>query len=255
MTSHLLLICAAFAAGIVNSVAGGGMFLTFPALVFTGVPSIIADATSTLAISPGVVASAWAYREDFRKPVDFPFLAMLIASVVGGMAGALLLLFTPQSTFDSVIAWLMLAASLLFGFGPRLSPVLRRAFRIGPVTLVVIQFLIATYGGYFGGAIGILMLATWSVFGLNDIHVMNAYRTLLGAAANSMAIVLFIVARMIWWPQALPMLAGTVMGGYIGARAARKLNPAYLRAGILVISVGITIVFFLRLHGGQVRTN
>ncbi len=218
MGSYLLLIIAALAAGLINSVAGGGMFLTFPALVFTGVPSIIANASSTTAIIPGILASAWAYREDFRKSENFPFLPLLIVSLAGGIVGALLLLFTPQRTFDSVIPWLMLAATLLFTFGARITPILKRAFHIGPVAVVVIQFFIAIYGGYFGGAIGIVMLATWTVFGLTDIHVMNANRTLMGAAANSVAAVLFIIARKVWWPQTLVMLVAAIIGGYIGAR-------------------------------------
>ena len=248
MAAYLLLIFSALAAGLINSVAGGGMFLTFPALVFTGVPSIIANATSTFAIMPGVVASAWAYREDFRRSSDFPFVPMVIVSLAGGAAGALLLLFTPQKRFDSIIPWLMLAATLLFTFGPRISPILKRAFHVGPVTVVVVQFFIAVYGGYFGGAIGILMLATWSVFGINDINFMNANRTLLGGVANSMAVVLFIVARKIWWPQALTMLAATVIGGYIGARTAKKVDPRYMRAAISATSIAITVAFFLRRH-------
>jgi len=248
MGSYLLLIIAALAAGLINSVAGGGMFLTFPALVFTGVPSIVANASSTTALIPGIFASAWAYREDFRKSEDFPFLPLLIVSLAGGIVGALLLLFTPQRTFDSVIPWLMLAATLLFTFGARITPILKRAFHIGPVAVVVIQFFIAIYGGYFGGAIGILMLATWTVFGLTDIHVMNANRTIMGAAANSIAAVLFIFAHKIWWPQTLVMLVFCSIGGYIGAIAAKKVRPSYVRGFVIVVSAGITIAFFLRRH-------
>jgi hypothetical protein len=236
MSPYLLISIAGLAGGLINSVAGGGMFLTFPALVFTGVPSIIANASSTTALIPGVLASAWAYREDFRKSEDFPFLPLLIVSLAGGIVGALLLLFTPQTTFDSVIPWLMLAA----------TPILKRTFHIGPVTVVMIQFFIAIYGGYFGGAIGIVMLATWTVFGLTDIHVMNANRTILGAAANIVAAVLFVIARKIWWPQTLVMLVGTIIGGYFGARVARKVDPRYVRAIVAVVSAGITIAFFLR---------
>jgi uncharacterized membrane protein YfcA len=246
MSPYLLIFIAGLAGGSINSVAGGGMFLTFPALVFTGVPSIVANASSTTALIPGVLASAWAYREDFRKSGDLPFLPLLLVSVAGGIVGALFLLFTPQSTFDSVIPWLMLAATLLFTFGARVTPILKRAFHIGPVTVVVIQFFIAIYGGYFGGAIGIMMLATWSVFGLTDILAMNANRTLLGAAANIVAAVLFVIARKIWWPQTLVMLVGTIIGGYIGARAARKVDPRYVRAMVTVVSAAITIAFFLR---------
>jgi uncharacterized membrane protein YfcA len=245
MGSYLLLALSAFAAGVINAVAGGGSFFTFPALVFTGVPSILANASSTLALLPGIFASAWAYRDDFKSATDFPFPAMLIVSFAGGIAGALLLLYTPQRAFDGMIPWLMLGATLLFAFGLRLSPILARLIHIGPVTLLCIQVLIAILGGYFGGAIGILMLAAWSPFGLKDIHVMNANRTLLGGAMNGVAVVFFVIARKIWWPQTLVMLAA-VIGGYAGARIARRANPRYIRAAASVISAVITIAFFLR---------
>jgi uncharacterized membrane protein YfcA len=248
MASYLLLIFAAFAAGLINSVAGGGSFLTFPALVFTGVPSIIANASSTLALIPGTLASAWAYRGDFKQSDGFPFWPMMIVSLAGGMVGALLLLFTPQRTFDSILPWLMLAASLLFTFGPRISPILKRVIHIGPVAVVVIQFLAGIYGGYFGGAVGIVMLAAWSLFGLTDIHFMNANRTVLGSAMNAIAVVLFVIAGKIWWPQAMAMLVAAVIGGYFGAVYARTVNPRYVRAAITVISFAITIAFFLRRH-------
>jgi uncharacterized membrane protein YfcA len=171
------LICSAFAAGIIDSVAGGGAFLTFPALMFTGVPSIIANASSTQALLPG--ARAWAYRDDFHGTEGFPRTPLFLVSLAGGIIGAMLLLFTPQRTFDSAIPWLMLASTLMFALGPGISPILKSAFHIGPVTVILIQLLVAIYGGYFGGAVGIVMLATWSVFGLTDIHIMNANKTLL----------------------------------------------------------------------------
>ena len=248
MNSYLLLFVAGLGAGLINAVAGGGMFLIFPALVFTGVPSIVANASSTAALVPGVLASAWAYREDFQKSVNFPFWPLLIVTFAGGIVGALLLLFTPQTTFDSVLPWLMLAATLLFTFGARITPYLKRVIHIGPVTVVTIQFFIAIYGGYFGGAIGIMMLATWTVFGLTDIHVMNANRTIMGAAANIVAAVLFIMAGKIWWPQTVVLLIGTMIGGYFGAHGARKVKPQYIRAAVSVVSVLITVAFFLRRH-------
>src|ERR1700683_4119445 len=161
MAAYLLLILSAFAAGTINSVAGGGSFLTFPALVFTGVPSIIANASSTMALLPGSLASAWAYRDDFHRTEGFPRTPLFLVSLAGGIIGALLLLFTPQRTFDSAIPWLMLASTLLFALGPRISPILRRAFRIGPVTVVLIQLLVAIYGGYFRGGGGYVISAHW----------------------------------------------------------------------------------------------
>ena len=193
MGSYFLLISAAFGAGLVNSVAGGGSFLTFPALVLTGVPSVIANAS-----------------------------------------------------FDAIIPWLMLGSTLLLAFGPRISSALNRLFHIGPAVVVGIQFLIAIYGGYFGGAIGILMLAAWSLFGLSNIHMMNANKTLLSAMMNGAAIVLFVMAHKIWWPQTLAMMAVAIAGGYFGATAAKRVSPNAVRIVVCVISLAVTIVFFVR---------
>src|SRR6267143_693744 len=147
MTSYLLLIAAALGAGLMNSVAGGGSFLTFPALVFTGVPSIIANATSTVALCPGVLASAWAYRKEFGA-LKIPLKPAVVVSIAGGITGALLLLFTAQRTFDVIIPWLLLAATIAFAIGPRVTRAIRRKSWIGPKTLIVAQFLLGVYGGY-----------------------------------------------------------------------------------------------------------
>jgi uncharacterized membrane protein YfcA len=248
MPAYFLLVVAAFAAGLINSVAGGGSFLTFPALVFTGVPSIIANASSTMALLPGSLASTWAYRTDFKRSQELPFWPILLVSFAGGIVGALLLLYTSQRTFDSLIPWLMLGATVLFALGPRLSPFLRRHFHVGAASVIVIQFLVAIYGGYFGGAIGILMLAAWSVFGMTDIHAMNANKTLLAGAMNGVAVILFIAAHKIWWPQTFAMLIAAVIGGYIGAHSAKRTNAAYIRGIVTFISAAITVVFFLRAY-------
>ena len=246
MIAFALLAVAAFVAGIMNAVAGGGTFLTFPALVFVGVPSVVANASNAVALFPGSLASAWAYRRDFRNFDGVSFQAILAISLAGGGVGALLLLATPERTFDAVVPWLLLAATLVFAFGPRVTPWLRRLHHIGPVTLLVIQFAVGVYGGYFGGAMGIVMLAVYSLFGMTDINAMNASKTLLSGAINGIAVVCFVAAGIIAWPQTLVMLVAAVLGGYFGARMARRLNPAHLRMGIIVISVGVTLAFFLR---------
>lgn len=247
MPSYILLFFAALLGGFLNSVAGGGMFIIFPALVFTGVPSIVANASGSLAVIPGILTSAWAYRRDFRSTeFYFPFPWMVAVSVGGSIVGALLLLLTPQRTFDFIIPWLLLLATLLFTFGLRIAPALKRWFQIGPVTVVIVQFFIAIYGGYFGGGIGIMMMATWTLFGITNMYMMNANRTLLGATANAVAVTLFIAAHKIWWPQTLVMLMGTVIGGYAGAHWVLRTDHKVLRACVSVISVGITIAFFLR---------
>jgi uncharacterized membrane protein YfcA len=243
---YLLLFAAAFLAGIMNAVAGGGSFITFPALVFTGVPSIVANASSTVAVSPGSFASAWGYRQDFPILSKIGTWPLVAASLVGGICGALLLLFTPQHTFDAIIPWLLLGATLLFAAGRRLTPLLLRWVTIGPAALVAVQFGIGIYGGYFGGAIGILMLALFGLFGLSDINAMNALKTLLAGVMNGAAVVCFVIAGKIWWPQTLTMLVAAVIGGYLGARLARRLNPTHIRAFIIIIGFGMTIAFFLR---------
>jgi uncharacterized membrane protein YfcA len=248
MISYLILAVAGLGAGLINSVAGGGSFITFPALIFTGVPSIIANASSTMALIPSSLASVWAYREDFRELEGFPFRPLFAVSLCGGAIGALLLLYTSQRTFDFVLPWLMFTATGLFTFGRQISRFLKPRVHIGVATVVLIQLLISTYGGYFGGGVGFLMLATWTVFGVVDIHVLSAHRNMLGATMNSVAVALFIAAHKIWWPQTLVMLGGAVIGGYGGAWSAKRVDPRYVRAAITAIGVSITIVFFLRQH-------
>ncbi|HVJ52526.1 MAG TPA: sulfite exporter TauE/SafE family protein [Aliidongia sp.] len=242
----LLLFAAAFLAGIMNAVAGGGSFVTFPALVFTGVPSIVANASSTVAVSPGSFASAWAYRRDFPALPGLGLWPLAAASLTGGICGALLLLYTPQHTFDAIIPWLLLGATLLFAVGRRLTSLLLRVVTVGPVSLTLVQFAIGIYGGYFGGAIGILMLALFGLFGLSDIHEMNALKTLLAGLMNGAAVICFALAGKVWWPQTLTMLVAAVIGGYVGARIARRMNPAHIRAIIIAIGSFMTVVFFLR---------
>src|SRR5438552_698674 len=222
MTSDIFLIAAALCAGLMNSVAGGGSFLTFPALVFTGVPSIVANATSTVALFPGALASAWAYRRDFHGLERIPLKAALAVSIAGGVVGAVLLLVTSQRTFDVIIPWLLLAATTVFALGPGLMKKLKRQDWMSTRTLIVFQFLTGIYGGYFGGAVGIVMLAVWSLAGLRDIHAMNAGRTLLGGIMNAAAIVCFIIAGKVWWIQTSMMLAAAVTGRYVCARLARR---------------------------------
>ena len=246
MFPYLILAVAGLLAGAINSVAGGGSFLTFPAMVFLGVPSIVANASSTAALIPASIASTWAYREDLRELEGFPFRPLLGVSLVGGGIGALLLLYTPQRTFDFVLPWLMLAATVLFTFGPQISRFLKPRFHIGAATVIVIQLLISVYGGYFGGGVGILMLATWTVFGVVDIRALMAHRSVLGGAMNTVAVVMFIAAHKVWWPQTSVVLSTAIVGGYGGAWLAKRVDPRYVRGAITAIGVSITIAFFLR---------
>jgi hypothetical protein len=257
-----LLFSAGAVAGALNSVAGGGSFVSFPTLLFTGVPAIPANATNTIALQPGAMASAWAYRRQFSAH-RAAVVALGAVSLAGGLAGALLLLKTPERTFLWILPWLLLFATLLFSFGPALTMRLRERAGGGAGTatagatggersraawlaVAAIQFAIAVYGGYFGGGIGIMMLAALSLSGMTNIHEMNAFKTLLGSVINGVAVVAFIVAGVVHWPQGLTMMAGAVLGGYFGAHWAQRVDPKLVRALVIVTGAAMTGDFFLR---------
>jgi uncharacterized membrane protein YfcA len=253
-----LLFVAALWAGAQNSVAGGGSFITFPALVVTGVRVINANATSTVALWPGTLASVGAYRRELRT---VPYLGTLgIISLLGGWLGAILLLHTSSSTFSRLIPLLLLGATLLFAFGPSLTAWMKRRNAAGipssdespnrsmrgVVGMCVGQTVIAVYGGYFGGGIGILMLAAFGLMGMENIHVMNALKTVLASCINGVAVITFIIAGAVEWPQAIVMLVGGIIGGYAGAAYARRLEPGLVRRIVLVVAILMTVYFFIR---------
>ena len=234
----ILLFVAAVLAGTMNSVAGGGSFFSFPALIFTGVLPIPANATNTVAVWPGSVASVFSYWD--RLPRSARLMVPLITiSLLGGTLGAMVLLHTPQATFMTLVPYLFGVATLLFAFGKRLTGKLGRVIkRRGPpswraiVGLTLIQFSIAIYGGFFGGGMGILMLAMLEMIHLEDIHAMNGLKAVLGVAINGAAVVTFIAAKQVVWPQGILMIVGAVAGGYGGAHVAQKArSPLGARVG------------------------
>lgn len=236
-----------------NAVAGGGSFVAFPALLFTGVAPIPANATNTLSLWVGTTASGGAYRN--RLNVARRVLApLLIMSFLGGLAGALLLIKTPAQTFLRVIPWLMLAATLLFTFGKLLTGrisagISHQASNRAIAGASIFELLVATYGGYFGGGIGIMNLAMFAAMGMTDIHEMNALKVVLVTVINGVAAVTFIVSGAVLWPQAVVMIVGAGLGGYTAAHFAQKLPPALVRASVIVIGVTMTIYFFLKAYG------
>ena len=249
MTSYLLLIAAGFIAGAMNSAAGGGSFVTFPALVFTGVPSVPANATSTVALFPGAIAGSWAYRKDFHDIEGVSVKALLPISIIGGFAGAMLLLFTPSRTFDFIVPWLLLTGTIAFAFGPKAATTLKQYIRINPAMLFFAQFVLAIYGGYFGGAVGLMTLAVWSLFGASDIRSMNAAKTFLVGSMNCTAVISFAIAGKVWWADALLMMVAAILGGYLGARIARGIDPKKIRIFINCVNVTMTVLFFVRAYG------
>ncbi len=246
----IFLFFAAAVGGGLNAVAGGGSFIAFPALLFTGVAPVAANATNTLALWIGVTASGGAYRKrmNISRRVMIP---LVVTSVIGGVAGAFLLIKTPAQTFLHVIPWLMLAATLLFAFGKHLTGRIsagigRDASNKAVAGASIFELIVSVYGGYFGGGIGIMNLAMFAAMGMTDIHEMNALKVILGAVINGVATVMFIALGAIVWPQAIVMTIGATLGGYASAHYAQKLPQAWIRALVIVVGMSMTIYFFVR---------
>ncbi len=229
-----------------NALAGGGSFVTLPAMIGAGVPALQANASSTVALLPGGFAGAWAFRSGLGPVCGVAVPALLVATLSGGVMGAVLLLSTPAATFDAVLPWLLLVAALTLTFGGRLRILLQRSLRIGPRAVLSAQLLLGLYGGYFGGAVGIMMMAVWTLFGQSDLKAMNAPRTLLVSATNTIAALTFILAHAVFWPETIAMLIGGALGGYGGARISRRAPSRVVRIATLLLTAGITAGFFVR---------
>ena len=233
-----------------NAVAGGGSFVAFPALLFTGIPPIPANATNTFSLWVGTAVSGGAYRNRLVTPRRI-LIPLLMMSAIGGLAGALLLLKTPARTFLQLIPWLMLAATLLFTFGKYLTRHIsgglsQRMSDPAIVGAAAVELLVATYGGYFGGGIGIMNLALFSALGMTDIHAMNALKVALVTVINGIATLTFVVNGTVKWHQAMVMTIGAAAGGYLAAHYAQKIPPVYVRALVIVIGFGMTGYFFVK---------
>jgi uncharacterized membrane protein YfcA len=248
-----VLFFAAMIGGAINSVAGGGSFIAFPSLLMYNPHfPIECNATNTVALWPGTLASIAAYRRELEANRQ-TMLTLGTASLLGGVLGALLLARTRNETFERLLPYLLLAATLLFTFGGRVTKILRARMHgvktptwSGAGGIVLLQFIIAIYGGFFGGGIGILMLATLALMGMEEIHTMNALKTVLGGMINGVAVVVFVVLRKVMWPQASIMIAGAVAGGYFGAYYAKKLPPSTVRAFVIAVGFSMTVYFFYR---------
>jgi uncharacterized protein len=246
------LFLAAVLAGAVNSVAGGGSLISFPALVAVGQPAILANATNTAALWPGTLSSALAYRRDTELHKDL-LLTLLLPSVLGGLLGAFVLVITPPRLFDRVVPFLVLFATVLFAGRDVIARATgRRTGEEENVTTgarvggFLFQLFVATYGGYFGAGIGILMLGSLSVMGLRDIHRMNGLKTILGTLINVIAFVFFALKGLVVWHLAALMAVGAILGGWIGARAAKRVDQRWLRAGVIAIGVAVSAWLFLK---------
>ncbi len=238
------IVGAGVLAGAMNAVLGGGSFVTLPALMHVGVAAVVANATSSFALTPGTAASAWAYRREL-PPWRTPLAALGAASVVGGGLGAWLLLVTPEALFLALVPPLLLGATLLLTFAPRLRR--KDAVHDRPALAAALQLGISVYGGYYGGGMGILMLAAMTLTTSLGPHEQNALRCLLAVLINGVALTVFILGGRIGWPSAGALTLGAILGGYFGARYARRLPARLLRRIVLVLAWLITAVFWLRL--------
>ncbi len=239
---------AGLLAGVMNSVAGGGSFVTLPALLAAGLSPVAANASSTVALFPGTLAAAWTLRGGLRGFDGVSFRTMILVTVTGGFVGAMLLLLTPELTFNAMLPWLLLFATLAFTFARQGGALLRRVVTLGPRSLLGCQFVLGLYGGYFGGAVGITMLAVWSLFGVGDLRSMNAARVLLVTIANGAAILCFIGFNRVDWPELLVVLVTALVGSFGGALLARRVEQRTLRAAIIGLCAAMTVAFFVRAY-------
>ncbi|OYT86941.1 MAG: hypothetical protein CFE46_15285 [Burkholderiales bacterium PBB6] len=252
MMDIAVLSTAALAAGVLNALAGGGSFLTFPALVFTGVPAIAANATSAVAVAPGYLGSTLGFKAELAA---LPRRRLWVEGAIcaaGGALGAALLLNTPARVFSAVVPWLLLFATACFALGPRwlAARQARRPQVDAPSTSRLGQraglLLVAVYGGYFNGGLGILLMALYSVTGERDIHTSNALKNLNSWVLSLLSVATFAAAGLVQWPQAALMMVATTAGGFWGARLARRWPPAVVRAIVITTGLVMAGVFFAR---------
>ncbi len=246
MFTIILLITAGFLGGALNSLAGGGTFVTFPALLLAGLNPIAANASSVVALFPGTFSGAWAYRRNILSVTEVNVGYFFVLSLLGGLLGAVLLLSTPTSTFAGLVPWLTLFATLVFAVGNFAPLEIVKRLGIGPRGALVAHFGISVYGGYFGGGIGFLLLAAFTLFGMRDINAMNGLKMLVVGVMTTTAIVAFMVADVVRWRETLPMAAGSVIGAYVAAHSAKRVDQRLIKAFVIVYGASLTGYFFWR---------
>jgi uncharacterized membrane protein YfcA len=246
---QLIVIAAGIAAGAINSMAGGGTLVSFPTLIWLGVPSVVSNATNTVALWPGSLAGLWGYRREMRG-ADPRVYILIVPSLIGGLAGAMLLRRTPTAVFDRLVPILILFATCLF---MAQEPIQRRLTRMDLAPshhrtfALLFQLLVGIYGGYFGAGIGILMLAALSVMGHTDIHQMNGIKNLLAFCMNAIAALYLISANLVSWPDAFVLAIGAVIGGVAGAGMARRIGRTAVRRIVIGIGFAMALSLMLRL--------
>jgi uncharacterized membrane protein YfcA len=248
MITFIVLFIAAFCAGIQNALAGGGSFLTFPALMFTGLDARAANITSTVALFPGQITTGLAGRKNVSGLPQISFKILFVVSLIGGVFGAILLLATPVSVFEFLVPWLVLFATFVFLWGSFFRKTPENPKPLGPIAAIGVQFAISIYGGYFGGGIGILMLAALTIAGL-AVRKAGATKNVLAGVMNASAVVIFLFSSDIAWPQVAVASVASIAGGQVGAFALQRVNEKLLRICIIILGFGLTIGLFVKSYG------
>lgn len=239
---------AGIVGGAMNALAGGGTFATLPALIAIGLPANIANASSSVALLPGAMASAWTFRDEIAPVGGVDWRVLLTITFVGGAIGSLLLVVTPSRAFDVIIPWLLLVALLAMLFARQASAWLHERMAIGRRTLFLAQALLGVYGGYFGGGVGLMATATYGLLASVHPREIFALRTAMLATANIAAAMLFIGFGLVAWRAALPMVAGAIVGGWLGAHLGKRLPLGLVRWWTLLVTAATTVVFFHRAY-------
>ncbi len=256
ITDALLVGAGAFAAGAMNAMAGGGTFFSCPAMLAAGVPPVMANASNTVALWPASISSAWAYRREAMRHGRWAALLAVI-SVLGGLAGGLLLLAVSNETFSKLVPWLLLVATTLFAFAPQVSKLI--AWMKGHMKIAssdqpgskggaLFQLIVAIYGGFFGAGMGILTLAALSIQGFDDVQEINALKNMTSAMNYTVAALTFVIAGAISWPHTLVALVTAAIGGHFGAVFARKLPNLWLKRLVIAVGAVLTVLYFLKTY-------
>ncbi len=245
MMDWAVLLLAGYLAGVLNAVAGGGSFLTFPALVWAGYPPIVANATSAVAVLPGYAGGALGFREELKEFNIRQHITLSVVALIGGLLGALLLLITPVDVFAVVVPVLLLFATIMFATGQQIMARVRKSGL--PLPLLPGLLLVAIYGGYFNGGLGIMLLALFAAAGMNHLNLMNGLKNSLSFVLSSISVVAFAVAGKIIWFEGVMMMLAATLGGYQGASLSRHLPGIWVKRFVIVVGLIMTVIFAYRL--------
>ncbi len=250
LTEAFLLVGVGLLSGGINAVVGGGTFFSFPVLLAFGLPPVIANATSTVALWPASAMAARAYLPELKRVREVLLLRAVVA-FVGGTVGAFLLLASGNALFFSLVPWLLAGATLLFAFAkPLVRQVAKFSRRANAALMLGLQFLFAIYGGYFGAGVGILFMAALALGGESNAQIANAQKNLLATCINGAAVAIFVARSAVNWPVAIAVMAGAIVGGYCGARAARSIPADWLRVIVIIVGCVLSAIYFRTVYFG-----